>query len=326
MDRNGPPLDSAPRVAPDLADRLLAGDRRALARLMTLVESGHPEGLAALQRLYPQTGRAHVVGITGPPGSGKSTLVRELAKEARGRGRTVGVVAVDPSSPFTGGALLGDRIRMQELHADPGVFVRSMATRGALGGLARSTRGIVELLDAFGMDLVLVETVGVGQDEVEIARTADSTVVVGVPGLGDDVQTLKAGVLEIADVLVVNKADRDEAGRLATELRVMLSLGPAREWDVPVLLTVATTGRGVPALLDALDRHRRYLEDSGRWHERRAEAARRQVRAIVEERVRARLDALFASNGWAEQLERVAERSADPYTLAEQILGELVRP
>src|ERR671932_971194 len=202
---------------------------------MSAVEAGREDARQALRDLYPKTGRAHVVGVTGPPGSGKSTLTTRMAIECRARGRTVGIVAVDPTSPFTGGAILGDRVRMMELHSDPGVFVRSMATRGVLGGLARSTLDVVLLLDAFGKDVVVVETVGVGQDEVEIARAADSTVVVGVPNLGDDIQAIKAGILEIADVLVVNKADLPGADRLVTDLRTMLQLGgSARDWSPPI--------------------------------------------------------------------------------------------
>ena len=320
--------ESRPRrgaTTDELVNRVLEGDRLALARLMSAVEAGREDGRAALRRLYPHTGRAHVVGVTGPPGSGKSTLATRLASEYRARGLTVGVVAVDPTSPFTGGAILGDRIRMMELHNDPGVFVRSMATRGSLGGLARSTLEIISLLDAFGKDVVLVETVGVGQDEVEIARAADTTLVVGVPGLGDDIQAIKAGVLEIADILVVNKADLERAHQLVNDLRMMISLGPKQAWTAPIQETVATTGKGIPELVDQVARHRAYLEDSGAWHQRRAENARRQVQAIVEDRVRERFERLVAGDGWAERFGLIAARQEDPYSAAEELLHEVAR-
>ncbi len=237
----------------DLVDRLLAGDRRAVARLISLVENGAPESREALAALFPHTGHAHIVGITGSPGSGKSTLVNQLAKVFRRQGATVGIVAVDPTSPFSGGAILGDRIRMQDLCGDPGVFIRSMATRGALGGLARATSDVVKVLDAFGKDVILVETVGVGQDEVDIAKAAHTTIVVEAPGMGDDIQAIKAGVMEIADILVVNKADREGAERTVAALEMMLDLNghPACGWQTPVLKTVATQDEGI-ADLDAM--------------------------------------------------------------------------
>ncbi len=309
--------------ADDLAGRLLEGDRLALSRLISMVEAGQPEARATLRCLYRRTGHAHVVGITGPPGSGKSTLTTRLAQESRRRGATVGIVAIDPTSPFTGGALLGDRVRMMELHSDPEVFVRSMATRGVVGGLARGTVDVVLLLDAFGKDLVLIETVGVGQDEVDVALAADTTVVVGVPGLGDDIQAIKAGILEVADVLVVNKADLPGAERLVSELLAMQSLSEARPWTVPVLRTVATDGTGVPELLDSLAAHRAYLVDSGRWAERRTVNARRQVRAIVEDGLRERFERVVADDGWRARFAAVAAREQDPYAVAEQVLAEL---
>src|SRR5579864_7910747 len=228
--------------------------------MMSAVESGRSDVRDALRCLFPKTGRAHIVGVTGPPGSGKSTLTTRLAIEYRSRRKTVGIVAVDPTSPYSGGALLGDRVRMMALHSDPGVFMRSMATRGVMGGLARSTLDVVLLLDAFGKDVVMIETVGVGQDEVEIARAADTTVVVGVPNLGDDIQAIKAGILEIADVLVVNKADLAGADRLVTELRMMLQLGEPRPWPTPIVQTVATDGTGLADLVDHVEEHRASLE------------------------------------------------------------------
>src|SRR5947207_1052476 len=237
-------MASLPRraSAEQLAERLVEGDRLALSRLISVVEAGREDARETLRCLFARTGHAQVVGVTGPPGSGKSTLTTRLALEYRQRGQTVGIVAVDPTSPFSGGAILGDRVRMMELHSDPGVFMRSMATRGAMGGLARSTLDVVLLLDAFGKDVVVIETVGVVQDEVEIARAADTTVVVGVPNLGDEIQAIKAGILEIADILVVNKADLAGADRLLADLRSMLQLGNPREWSPPIVQTVATEG------------------------------------------------------------------------------------
>ena len=311
--------------ADELAERLTAGDRLALSRLISAVEAGREDARRALRCLYPKTGRAHVLGVTGPPGSGKSTLTTRLAAEYRARGKSVGIVAVDPASPFTGGAILGDRVRMMELHSDSGVFMRSMATRGVMGGLARSTLDVVLLLDAFGKEVVIVETVGVGQDEVEIARAADTTVVVGVPNLGDDIQAIKAGILEIADVLVVNKADLAGADRLVADLRGMLQLAEERVWRTPILRTVATEGTGVAELIDAVAEHRAFLECSGSSRQRRADSARRQVRAIVEDRVQRRLERLTAGAEWEQRFASIAAREQDPYSVAEEVLGEVAR-
>jgi LAO/AO transport system kinase len=311
-------------TADQLAERLLNGDRLALSRLMSAVEAGRSDARQTLRCLFGRTGRAHVVGITGPPGSGKSTLTTRLAMAYRERGSTVGIVAVDPTSPYSGGAILGDRVRMMELHSDAGVFMRSMATRGVMGGLARSTLDVVLLLDAFGKDVIMIETVGVGQDEVEIARAADSTVVVGVPNLGDDIQAIKAGILEIADVLVVNKADLAGADRLVADLRSMLQLvtpASAAEWTPPIVETVATDGTGVTELVERLAEHRVHLETSGNWRARRAESARRQVRAIVEDRVQRRLEAVTAGPAWQARFDSIAEREQDPYTVAEEVLS-----
>lgn len=310
--------------ADELAERLLTGDRLALSRLISAVEAGREDARRAMTCLYPRTGRAHIVGVTGPPGSGKSTLTTRLAIEYRARAKTVGIVAVDPTSPFSGGAILGDRIRMMELHSDPDVFMRSMATRGVVGGLARSTLDVILLLDAFGKDVVLVETVGVGQDEVEIARAADTTLVVGVPGLGDDIQAIKAGILEIADILVVNKADLAGADRVVADLRTMLQLADQRgEWRTPILQTVALQGTGVNELVDRIVDHRAFLERSGGWRQRRTDSARRQVRAIVEDRILQRLQHVTSGTDWEARFAAIAAREQDPYSVAEEVLREV---
>ena len=311
-------------VAGGLVARVLAGDRLALARLMTLVENRAPELPDVMSRLYAHTGRAHVVGITGPPGAGKSTLADALITRVRADGRRVGVVAVDPSSPFSGGAVLGDRIRMQAHFLDPGVFIRSLATRGSHGGLPRAARDVVRLLDAFGCDVVLVETVGVGQTELDVMRVADSIVVVLVPEAGDAVQVMKAGLLEIADVFVVNKADRDGALRMVSELEQMLHLRPPSPWAIPVLPTESVRGTGVDAVLEALERHRAFVSSDP---ERAGRAAARRAADtidIVDEEVRRRLEAGLVAdpNGLGALLESVRRGAVDPYSAALRILGD----
>jgi LAO/AO transport system kinase len=319
---------SADRVAGDdatgLADRVLAGDRLALARLMTLVENRAPELPAVMSRLYARAGRAHVVGVTGPPGAGKSTLVDALIGRLRATDRRVGVVAVDPSSPFSGGAVLGDRIRMQAHFLDPGVFIRSLATRGSHGGLPRAARDVVRLLDAFGMDVVLVETVGVGQTELDVMRLADSIVVVLVPEAGDTVQVMKAGLLEIADVFVVNKADRDGAMRMASELEQMLHLRPPSPWTIPVLPTTASVGTGVDAVLAALEQHRVFVGGDPDRAARTAARRAGELIDILEEEMRRRLEAgLIADpNGLGAVVESVRSGRVDPYSAAMRILED----
>ena len=274
----------------DLVPGVLAGEIRAIARLLTRAEAGDDECRPALEAIFRHAGRAHVVGITGVPGSGKSTLVAKLAAEIRRTGRRVGIVAIDPSSPFSGGAILGDRIRMGDVAGDPGVYVRSMATRGALGGLARGTLDAVDILDAAGYDIVIIETVGVGQDEVEVVRAAHTTVVVSAPGLGDDIQAIKAGILEIADIHVVSKSDRPGADSTLTDLKSMLAMGPASarsgDWRVPVLSSCALTGDGVVALCDAIDAHRAALDAGGAMGARRQEINERRLFLAGEEILR----------------------------------------
>jgi len=307
------------------------GSTRALGRGLTWVESGGKRAEALSAQLYPHTGRAQIVGVTGAPGSGKSTLVRALALVARARGRTVGVVAVDPSSPFSGGAILGDRIRMNDLALDPGVFIRSMATRGALGGLCRAAADAVDLMDAAGRSLVLVETVGVGQDEVDVMRLAHTVLVVSVPGLGDDVQALKAGVLEIADVHVVNKADRDGADRIVAELRAMLTLIPAPEeaWMPPVLPASAARDEGIEPIADALDGHVAYLKTSGELERRRRRIVTARVLKIAQDLVAETMlgaEALRAEGAaGATLLERVARRELAPHACARLFLKQIAR-
>lgn len=305
----------------ELTQRLLEGDRRALTRVLTFVENGYAEGRELMRELYRHSGRAQIVGVTGPTGSGKSTLTGAVAREYRRRGKTVGIVAVDPTSPFSHGALLGDRVRMQDLTSDPGVFIRSMATRGALGGLAAATDDVVSVLDASGKNVVLVETVGAGQDEVEIADTAHTTVVVNIPGAGDDMQAIKAGILEIADILVVNKADLPSADSVFKALHIFLSLDKNEGWQVPILKTVANRSQGIEELLDAIEQHHDYLVRSGRMEEMRRHRARRQILAAAQIMLMGRL---LSHNEEAGQLiamvEAVAERRLDPRTAAEELI------
>jgi len=313
--------------APELVAGVLAGDRRAMARAISTVENDRPAARELLAALYPHTGRAQVVGVTGAAGSGKSTLVNQLALELRRRGHTVGIVAVDPTSPFSGGAILGDRIRMRDLAGDPGIFIRSMATRGALGGLAAATADAVSILDAAGLDCILIETVGVGQDEVDVAREAHTTLVLQVPGLGDDVQALKAGILEIADVFVVNKADLDGASQLALQLQIMLDLngsGADAGWRPPIVQTVATAGTGVPALADAIAAHWHYLHDSGRLQaQERAHAERLLTETLAREATARLLRAARDRGLWEALVDQVAAHEVDPYTAADRVMTAL---
>jgi LAO/AO transport system kinase len=309
----------------DLVERILQGDVRAAARLITLVDNGLPEATPTLKQLYPRTGRAYIIGITGPPGSGKSTLTDRIITELRRQGRTIGIVAVDPSSPFTGGAILADRIRMQRHTLDPGVFIRSLATRGHLGGLSRSTNDVVDILDAMGKEFVLIETVGVGQDEIDIVRTAHTTLVVAVPGLGDEIQAIKAGIMEIGDLFVVNKADREGSERTVLEIEMMLEHGHSDDgWRPKVVKTVASTGQGVEALVQEILAHREFLfEEQG--HRRKGKERSRWIfRGLLQERMTARvLERMTVRGGMDGLVEQIARRETDPYTAVEKVLEQL---
>lgn len=325
----------------ELIAGVLDGRTRAIARLLTLVENSETAAETAVTALYPHTGQAHIIGITGPPGSGKSTLVNEIAKRLRQQGQRVGIIAVDPSSPFTGGALLGDRVRMRDLAGDSGVFIRSMASRGSLGGLAQATWAAIKVLDAAGYEKVLVETVGAGQAEVDIARAAHTTLVVEAPGMGDDVQAFKAGILEIADILVVNKADRPGSERVVRSLELMLHLGPmggtrhhgrvlhtptpttngsTGGWQIPVLPAAASEGQGTAELVAQIQQHLAHLQTSGEWQEREQERCHHELRQLLQVRLLARLDTAVSQSEQDALVTAVAARAIDPYTAVRQLL------
>jgi LAO/AO transport system kinase len=302
-------------------ERVRSGDVRSLARAISAIENSAPESTELLKALFPYSGRARIVGLTGAPGSGKSTLVDQLAREYRKQQKTVGIIAVDPTSPYTGGAILGDRIRMQTHHADSGIYIRSMATRGFLGGLARTTADVATVLDASGKDLVLVETVGVGQDEIDIVRLADITIVILVPGMGDDVQTIKAGIMEIADIFVINKSDREGAERVEREIRAMQTLAVRKDtWTPPIVKTVASEGRGITELVATIAEYEKFLQREGlelkkkisNWRERLIEMLRE---ALLERVLREKLSA----EQIAHYAQEVAEHRRDPYTLVQEL-------
>ncbi|MGB9879919.1 MAG: methylmalonyl Co-A mutase-associated GTPase MeaB [Anaerolineae bacterium] len=328
----------------DLVAQALAGDRRAIARLISVIEQGGAEARQVLSRVYPRTGRAHIVGITGAPGTGKSTLVTELAKAYRRQGLSVGIIAVDPTSPFSGGAILGDRIRMRDLATDPNVFIRSMATRGSLGGLARATADAAHVLDAAGYPVILVETVGAGQSEVDIARMAHTTLVIQMPATGDEIQAIKAGILEIADIIVVNKADLPGADQAVAALEAMLDLNSGHTewhhgqlfhveealgkdqvqpaWRPPVLKTCALRGEGIEELMQAIIAHLQYQRDSGLQRQRDHERAMEQLQRILRYTLLEQLLARIPKDALQETVERIVAREQDPYSAAEMLIAQ----
>jgi LAO/AO transport system kinase len=313
---------------PEFVQRIRNGDIRALSRAISAVEDHTPESTALLKALFPHSGNALLLGVTGSPGAGKSTLVDQVARVYRSQGKSVGIVAVDPTSPFSGGAILGDRIRMQSHHADAGIFIRSMATRGSLGGLSSTTADVATVLDASGRDVVMIETVGVGQDEVDIVRLADVTIVVLVPGMGDDVQTIKAGIMEIADIFVINKADRDGAERVEREIRAMQSLAMRKDnWTPPIVKTVASNGSGIDELVQAIEKYHSYLEEGGRARTRRIENWRERIAVMLRDALFQRVLSYYLSEGEAARYAaEVADHRRDPYSLVEKIVEGLGRP
>jgi LAO/AO transport system kinase len=303
-------------------DLLRSGDARALARAISTVENRSPGWLHLLKSLFPHSGKARVIGITGAPGAGKSTLVDQLARLYRKQDRSVGIIAVDPTSPYTGGAILGDRIRMQDHFADPGIYIRSMATRGSLGGLARTTADVATVLDASGRDVILVETVGVGQDEVDIVRLADITIVILVPGMGDDVQTIKAGIMEIADIFVINKSDREGAERVEREIRALQSLATRNDgWTPPIVKTVASKAKGIEELAAAVAEYESFLRKENRALKKSVENWRERLVEMLRDAMLEKARALLGDGNVAELARDVAEHKRDPYTLVEEIAG-----
>ena len=308
----------------NITERLLSGDRRALARMVTLIENELPQARRYLAELHQNAGRAHIIGVTGAPGAGKSTLVTHLVREFRRRERKIGVVAVDPSSPFTGGAILGDRIRMMELAGDPNVFIRSMASRGSLGGLSAATRDVVRAMDAAGYNPIIIETIGTGQAEVEVMRAAQTVLVVSAPGMGDEIQAIKAGILEIADIFVVSKADKPGADQTVAELAMLLSLDPHRRhhdkskpyWRIPVLKTSAIKDQGITQLVDAIEQHYQYLVESDMLANRTQRQVRSEVEALVLHSVMLALRDKVTEAEWQQLMEDITTRERDPYSVA----------
>lgn len=313
-------------ILQNIVERLLAGDRRALARMVTLIENEIPQAQNYLAELHKHAGKAHIVGVTGAPGAGKSTLVTQLVRELRRREQKIGVIAVDPTSPFTGGAILGDRIRMMELAGDPNVFIRSMASRGSLGGLSSSTRDVVRAMDAANYDTIIIETVGTGQAEVEVMRAAQTVLVVAAPGMGDEIQAIKAGIMEIADIFVVSKMDRPGADQTVAELAMLLSLDPNRRgsaWRIPILKTAAIRAQGLTELADAMQRHRDYLHESGMLQQRAQRQVRSEIEALIIHDVMHSLSASVSADEWSTLITEVTQRERDPYSVAQMLLKRM---
>lgn len=311
----------------DIANNVLKGDSRSIARLITLAENNDPVAANAMKVIHPKTGRAHVIGITGVMGSGKSTLIFELTREYRKKGLKVGIIAIDPTSPFSGGALLGDRIRMMELATDDGVFIRSMGTRGMLGGLTSAVYDVVEILDASGKDIIFVETVGVGQAEVDVIKLADTTLVTLVPGLGDSIQTIKAGIMEIADIYVVNKADRPGVEQVVAEIESLIDITCSeKDRKIPVLTTIAKQSKGIAELVDEIENHKKYLKDTKMFEVHRKKRYEAELIEIIRKRL---MNLIFDESIFKDKVEslidQISKKQIDPYTVAEEILGKILK-